>query len=91
LLGQSNPYSQLTLTQQLQKFDTRILVVLQKFVEDRKVPEKGISYATTPKISAMNFTRSLTAPFSTFFHLSFPQHVHDFLRGVTSSLKSFSS
>jgi len=42
-------------------------VVLQRFVEDRKLPEKGISYATTPKISAMNFTRSLTAPLSTSF------------------------
>ena len=42
------------------------MVVLQKVVEDRKLPKRGISYATTPKISAMNFTHSLTAPFSTF-------------------------
>jgi len=41
-------------------------VVLQKFVEDRELLEEGIDYAATPKISAMNFTRSLTAPFSTF-------------------------
>jgi hypothetical protein len=68
--------------------------VLQKFVENRKLPEKGISYATTPKISAMKFTRSLTAPFSTpvattegtsathwlnFFNLSFPHHIHNFV------------
>lgn len=42
-------------------------VVLQKVVEDRKLLEEGIDYAATPKISAMNFTCFLTAPFSTFF------------------------
>lgn len=42
------------------------MVVLQKVVGDRKRFGKGISYAATPKILAMNFTRSLTAPFSTF-------------------------
>jgi hypothetical protein len=42
------------------------LVVLQKLIEDRKLPVKGISYTATPKISAMNLTRSVTAPFSTF-------------------------
>jgi len=41
-------------------------VVLQKLVEDRKLLEKGIDYVATPKISAMNFTRSLTALFPTF-------------------------
>ena len=35
-----------------------LLVVLQKFIEDRKLLEKGIAYAATPKISAMNLTRS---------------------------------
>ena len=43
-----------------------MMVVLQKVVEDRKPFGKGISYAATPKISAMNFTRSLTDPFSAF-------------------------
>ncbi len=46
-------------------------VVLQKFVEDRKIPGKGIGYAATPKISAMKRTRSLTAPFSTFLTCPF--------------------
>ncbi len=44
-------------------------VVLQKVVEDRKLLGKGIGYAATPKISAMNFTRSLTLS----------QHVHNFV------------
>ncbi|MBD2305648.1 hypothetical protein H6G17_08970 [Chroococcidiopsis sp. FACHB-1243] len=67
-------------------------IVLQKVVEKRKLFE--ISYATTPKISAKNFTRSATAPFSTpvattegtgamhwlyFFDLSFPHHIHNFV------------
>jgi hypothetical protein len=39
-------------------------VVLQKVIEDRKLLGKGIGYALTPKISAMNFTRSVTALFS---------------------------
>lgn len=43
-----------------------VVVVLQKFVEDKKLLEEGIDYAATPKMSAMNFTRSLTAPFSNF-------------------------
>ena len=46
-------------------------VVLQKRVSDRKLLEEGIGYAATPKISAMNFTRFLTAPFSTFFTCPF--------------------
>jgi hypothetical protein len=33
-------------------------VVLQKLVEDRKLLGKEVSYAATPKISAMNLTRS---------------------------------
>ncbi len=41
-------------------------VVLQKLIENRKLLGEGIDHAATPKISAMNFTRSLTAPFSTF-------------------------
>ena len=68
--------------------------VLQKVVEDRKILEEGIGYAATPKISAMNFTCSLMAPFSTpvpttegtsatdrlyFFNLSFLQHLHNFV------------
>ena len=39
--------------------------MLQKNIEDRKLLEEGIIYAATPKISAMNFLRSLTAPFPT--------------------------
>ena len=31
-----------------------VTVVLQKVVEDRKLSEKRISYATTPKISALH-------------------------------------
>ena len=46
-------------------------VVLQKFVEDRKLLGEGIDYAATPKISAMNFIRSLTAPFLTFLTCPF--------------------
>jgi len=46
-------------------FGRRAQVVLQKRVSDRKLLEEGIAYAATPHISAMNFTRSLTAPFST--------------------------
>ena len=41
-------------------------VLLRKVVEDRKLLKEEIDYAATPKISAMNFARSLTAPFSTF-------------------------
>jgi len=33
------------------------MVVLQKAIEDRKLLEEGINYATTPKISAMKLTR----------------------------------
>jgi hypothetical protein len=40
--------------------------VLQKVVEDKKLPEQGFAYAVTPKISAMNLKSSPTAPFSTF-------------------------
>ena len=51
--------------------DSISLVVLQKVVEDRKPLEEGIDYAATSKISAMNFTRSLMAPFSTIFTCPF--------------------
>ncbi|MBV8883865.1 MAG: family 16 glycosylhydrolase [Chroococcidiopsidaceae cyanobacterium CP_BM_RX_35] len=44
-------------------------VVLQKVVEDEKLLEEGTNYAATPKISAMNLIRSLTALFSTFLTL----------------------
>ena len=46
-------------------------VVLQKVVEDRKSLLQGIDYAATPKISAMNFIRSLIAPFPTFLTCPF--------------------
>ena len=42
-----------------------VRVVLQKLVEDRKLLGKEVSYAAAPKISAMNLTRSVTAPFTT--------------------------
>ena len=52
--------------QQVSRVERGILVVvLQKLVENRELLEKGIAYAATPKISEMNFIRSLTAPFST--------------------------
>jgi hypothetical protein len=38
--------------------------VLQKLVEDRELHEKGVSYAANPKISAMNLTPLVTAPFA---------------------------
>ena len=41
------------------------MVVLQKLFESRKSLRKGVSYAATPKISAMNLTRLVTAPFAT--------------------------
>ena len=41
------------------------MVVLQKLIEDRKLLEKRVSYASTPKISAMKLTRSVTAPLAT--------------------------
>jgi hypothetical protein len=44
--------------------DQGFVVVLQKLVEDRKLLGKEVSYAATPKISAMNLTRSVTAPFT---------------------------
>ncbi len=46
-------------------------VVLQKLVEDRKFPGKGIDQEATPKISAMNLTRSRTAPLLTFLTCPF--------------------
>lgn len=46
-------------------------VVLQKVVEDEKLLEEGTNYAATPKISAMNLIRSLTAPFPTFLTCPF--------------------
>jgi len=46
-------------------------VVLQKVFGSRKILRKRVSYAATPKISAMNLTRSLTAPFSTFLTCPF--------------------
>ena len=39
--------------------------MLQKFVEDGEILEEVTNYAATPKISAMNLIRSLTAPFLT--------------------------
>ena len=45
--------------------------MLQKFVENRNLLEKGTAYATTPNISAMNFTSPITAPFSTFLTCPF--------------------
>ena len=54
-------------------------VVLQKLVEDRKSLRKEVSYAATPKISAMDFTRSRSGSFFNFLHLSLPQHVHNFV------------
>lgn len=40
--------------------------MLKELVEDRKLPIKGIDYAATPNISAMNLTRSLRVPSYTF-------------------------
>jgi len=39
--------------------ETLFGVVLQKITEDRKLLQEGSSYATNPKILAMNLTRSL--------------------------------
>ena len=46
--------------------------MLQQLLEDGNSPLSKSLWAVTAKISAMNFTHSVTAPFSTFLTCTFP-------------------